>query len=159
MKTKCFFSRRGIACTLIAFFFTVPSCLFAADKAKFGGGGIEHHFVMNDLTHIDEQYMPVMPDPAVVIPGTSNQYQFKIKLGQENPLANNEDFEVDLASWYFPTTVHTVFELSFTGPVSERAQLEKLQEQTFSFLKERGMLSKNQISKTQTFFNVYLPQE
>ena len=286
MKTECFFSRRRIICTLIALSFTVPSCLFAADKAKFGEGGIEYHFVLNDLTHIDEQYMPMMPDqvveklapmfvidpkgkmkngmyidtpdrklkqknlilrvkkgkltvkargatpenimdlpkcerkksskkyeldyfgkpgysisssirfvpedldiannkitpvkvaaflegacsplyavvkdvladPAVVIPGTTNQYKFKVKLGQENPLASNEDFEVDLAIWYFPTTVRTVFELSFTGPASEQAQLEKLQKQTFTFLKERGLLSKNQISKTQTFFNVYLPE-
>lgn len=287
MKTKCFFSVRGITCALIALSFTMPACLSAADKAKFGGGGIEYHFVLNDLTHIDEQYMPIMPDqvverlapmfiidpkgkhkngmyidtpdrklqqkklilrvkkgkltvkargatpenimdlpkcerkksskkyeldyfgkpgysisssirftpeeldiannkitpstvasflegacaplyavvrdvladPAVVIPGTSNQYKFKVKLGQDNPLAANEDFEVDLAIWFFPTTVRTVFELSFTGPASERAELEKLQEKTFAFLKERGMLSENQISKTQTFFNVFLPQQ
>jgi len=287
MTIEHFFSRRRITCALIALSFTMPACLFAADKAKFGGGGIEYHFVLNDITHIDEQYMPMMPDqvieklapmfvvdpkgkmkngmyidtpdrklqqkklilrvkkgkltvkargatpegildlpkcdreksskkyeldyfgkpgysisssirftpeeldisnnkitpakvaaflenacaplyekvkdvladPAVVIPGTSNQYKFKVKLGQHSPLADNEDFELDLAIWYFPTTTRTVFELSFTGPASERAQLEKLQEQTFAFLKERGMLSENQISKTQTFFNVYLPQE
>jgi hypothetical protein len=116
-------------------------------------------FLENACSPLYEVVKDVLEDPAVVIPGTSNQYKFKVKLGQENPLANNEDFEVDLAIWYFPTTVRTVFELSFTGPASEKVQLEKLQEQTFSFLKERGMLSKNQISKTQTFFNVYLPRE
>ena len=287
MNRKLFFSGKKLACALVALSFVLPASLFAADKAKFEEGGIEYHFVLNDLMNINEEYMPVMPDqvveklapmfvvdpkgkmkngmyidtpdrklkqknlilrvkkgkltvksrgsapeaisdipkcereksskeyeldyfgkpgysiassikftpeeldiannkitpakvgaflqtacaplyeqvkdvltdPAVVIPGTSNQYKFKVKLGKGYPLADNEDLEVDLAIWYFPTTTETVFELSYTGPASERAQLEQLQEQTFAFLKERGMLSSNQISKTETFFNVFLPKE
>jgi len=287
MLTKRFLPGKQLTCALVALSFALPASLLAADKAKFEKGGIEYHFVLNDLTNIDEQYMPVMPDqvveklapmfvvapqgkmkngmyidtldrklkqknlilrvkkgkltvksrgpvpeaiadipkcereksskeyeldyfgkpgysiassikfspeeldiannkitpakvraflqtacsplyeqvkdvlsdPAVVIPGTSNQYKFKVKLGKGYPLADNEELEVDLAIWYFPTTTETVFELSYTGPASERPQLEKLQDQTFAFLKVRGMLSNKQISKTQTFFNVYLPQE
>jgi hypothetical protein len=287
MNMKHSFSGKDMACALVALSFALPSSLFAADKAKFEEGGIEYHFVLNDLTNINEEYMPVMPDqvvekmapmfvvdpngkmkngmyidtpdrklkqkklilrvkkgkltvksrgsapeaiadipkcdreksskeyeldyfgkpgysiassikftpeeldianntitpakvgaflqtacvplyeqvkdvladPAVIIPGTSNQYKFKVKLGKGYPLAENEELEVDLAIWYFPTTTETVFELSFTGPASERAQLEQLQDQTFAFIKERGLLSTNQISKTETFFSVYLPQE
>jgi hypothetical protein len=39
-----------------------------------------------------------------VIPGTSNQYKFRVTLGEGYPLADNKDLEVDLAIWYFPTT-------------------------------------------------------
>lgn len=285
MKTVPFLSSRHLVCLIVTLFIALPSSLFATDKAKFEECGIEYHFILNDLTNIDEQYMPIMPDqvvvklspmfvidpkgkmkngmyidtpdrklkgknlilrvkkgkltvkargtapeviadlpkcerkkskkeyeldvfgkpgysisssikftheeldisnnkitpakvgsflqtacaplytyvkellddPAVVIPGTSNQYKFKVKLGKGYPLADDKDLEVDLAIWYFPTTTETVFELSYTGSASERTQLEELQKQTFAFLKERGMLSKKQISKTETFFKVYLP--
>ena len=287
MKNRKMNCRKALFCAVTGMSFVFPALLPAADMERFEEGGIEYHFVLNDITHIDEQYMPVMPDqvleklapmfvvdpqgkmkngmyvdtpdrklqqknlilrvkkgkltvkargknpedlidlpkcerkksskeyeldyfgkpgysisssikfsseelditnnkitpsrvaaflkdacaplyehvaqvlddPAVVIPGTSNQYKFKVKLGQENPLSANEDFEVDLAIWYFPTTTRTVFELSFTGPASQRAELEKLQDKTFAFLRARGMLSADQRSKTQTFFDVYLPKK
>ncbi len=286
-KTKCSFSKNLIGWAGIALVLSFPLALQAADKAEFEKGGLEYHFLLNDIANIDEQYMPVMPaqiveklapmfivdpngkmkngmyidtpdrklkqknlilrvkkgkltvksrgdspeviadlpkcerqksskkyevdyfgttgysisssikfspeeldiannvitpkkvgtflekacpplyekvkdvlaDPAVVIPGTSNQYKFKVKLGKGYPLADNKDLEVDLAIWYFPTTSETVFEISFTGSAAERAKLEELQKQTFAFLEERAMVSPNQSSKTQTFFNVLMPQK
>lgn len=287
MKNKQFLMQRKITWAIATLLLVIPPSLYGADRAAFEKGGIEYHFVLNDVTNIDERFMPIMPDqvleklapmfiikpegkkrngmyidtpdrklkrknlilrvksgkltvksrgsspeaitdlpkcegkksskeyeldyfgkpgysisssikfspeeldiannkitpnkvaaflrkrcpalydqvddiladPAVVIPGTSNQYKFKVKLGKGYPLADNEELEVDLAIWYFPTTTESVFELSFTGPASDRPRLEKLQEQTFAFLRERGMLSNRQISKTETFFQVFLPQQ
>jgi len=261
----------------------LPAPLLAADQAKFEEGGLEFHYVLNNLMHIDEQYMPVMPDqvieklapmfivkpegkhrdvmyidtpdrklraknlilrlrtgqltvkvrgaspeavadlpectyqkskkkyevdyfstprysisssitftpekldiainritpakvgaflegacpelysrvkdvltnPAVVIPGTSNQYRFKMKLAEGYPLADNRELKAVLSIWYFTNTTQTFFELSFTGPSTKRRELEQLQEQTFKFLKERALLSSNQLSKTETFFKEY----
>lgn len=287
MKTSGCVSIRGVIWLLSALFCGMPVCSFAVEKAKFDAAKIEYRFILNNLTHIDERYMPMMPDqvverlapmfivtpkgkynngmyidtpdrklqqknlilrvkkgrltvnvrgttpevlidlpqcerkkskkkynldyhgertysisssikfsmedldiagnritprkvasflqgacaplyevvkevladPAVVIPGTTKQYKFKVSLGEKNSLAGNDDFTINLAIWYFPTTVDTIFELSFTGPASEQEELETLQQQTIAFLQERGMLSGKQISKTQIFFNVYLPGE
>ena len=98
----------------------------------------------------------MLTNPAVVIPGTSNQYRFKMKLAEGYPLADNRELKAVLSIWYFTNTTQTFFELSFTGPSTKRRELEQLQEQTFKFLKERALLSSNQLSKTETFFKEYL---
>jgi hypothetical protein len=286
-RTGHCFSKKLIGCAVITLALLFPLSLQAANKTDFEKGGLEYHFLLNNITNINEQYMPVMPvqvaeklapmfivdprgkmkngiyidtpdrklkqknlillvkngkltvksrgnspeeiadlpkcerkksskkyevdyfgttgysisssirfspeeldiannmispakvgaflekacaplyekvkdvlaDPSVVIPGTSNQYKFKVKLGKGYPLADNKDLEVDLAIWYFPTTSETVFEISFTGPAAERTKLEELQKQTFAFLEKRAMVSPKQNSKTQTFFDVLMPQK
>jgi len=99
-----------------------------------------------------EQANIVLTDPAVVIPGTSNQYKFNEKPGTECPPADNKELEADLAIWCLPSTIETVFELSCTGPASKRAELAKLKKQDFIFLNKRKILSKQRISRTETFF-------
>lgn len=92
-------------------------------------------------------------NPNVRIPGAAHTYKFKAALKEGNPLADK--LEVDFAIWFFPPTDRTVIELSYSGPAADKAELDKLQAETFELLKSKGLLNPLQISKTNYFFNTF----
>lgn len=82
---------------------------------------------------------PIASNPKVRIPGVTSQYKFVGNLKDGHPLAGR--FEIEFDIWFFPPTNNTVIELAYTGEAKDRAELDKLQRETFEFLKGKKLLN------------------
>lgn len=87
------------------------------------------------------------------IKGASSQYTFKGKLKKEHPMA--DVLEIEFSLWFFPPTNKAVMEMSYEGPVKDKADMDKLQAEIMEFLKKKGLLNSNQYSKAEAYFKAY----
>lgn len=100
-----------------------------------------------------EHLKPIVSNSKVRIPGASSQYTFKGKLKKEHPMA--DVLEIEFSLWFFPSTNKAVMEMSYDGPVKNKAEMDKLQAETLEFLKKKGLLNPNQYSKAEAYFKAY----
>ncbi len=111
-------------------------------------------FIEERCPSMYEYIKPITENPQVRIPGVARQYEFKASLQKDHPLAGK--IEVEFTIWFLPPTDKTVVELAYSGDAADREELDKLRAETVEFLKSRGLLSPDQMSKTQIYFNTFL---
>ena len=94
----------------------------------------------------------VAGSPGLEIPGVAHMYSADATL--KHPGAARLK-ETGVAVWFFPPTGRFLVELSFTGYVKDRLDVEKMCAWIGSRLKAAGLLRADQSSKTQQYFEAY----
>ena len=115
-------------------------------------------FIKEKCSYAAEYLSPLNNEsvlPMVIIPGVTNQYNYKAGLIKNHPLVKMVD-EVELVIGFFPPTDKKIIELSFKGKVKNKDELDKLRKETLDFLKGKGLFSPVQKSKTNLYFETYL---
>jgi hypothetical protein len=113
-------------------------------------------FMEKKCPSLADQLRPFVKDGAgIEIPGVAIMYGADIIL--KHPMAKKAK-EAGLAVWFFPPTKKSLVELAFTGYVRDRGELEQAYVEIGRSLKAAGLLSAEQVSKTQQYFNAYFGQ-
>ena len=89
---------------------------------------------------------------AVEIPGVAHMYGAPAVL--KHP-AGSRVKEAGIAVWFFPPTGRFLVELSFTGYVRDRADMDRMYADLAARLAAAGLLRKDQSSKTEQYFQAY----
>jgi hypothetical protein len=89
---------------------------------------------------------------AAVIPGVAHMYGAPAVL--KHPSGSRVK-EASVAVWFFPPTDRFLVELSFTGYVRDRADMDRMYADLSARLAAAGLLRADQSSKTEQYFQAY----
>ena len=100
-----------------------------------------------------QQLRPVVRSSGTVeIPGVAHTYGAAATL--KHPAAAKVK-EAGVAVWFFPPTDRFLVELSFTGFVKDRADMDRMYAELGAALRSAGLLRAEQSSKTEQYFDAY----
>ncbi len=89
---------------------------------------------------------------AAEIPGVAHMYGAPAVL---HHTAGSRVKEASVAVWFFPPTDRFLVELSFTGYVKDRAEMDRMYADLSARLVAAGLLRADQSSKTEQYFQAY----
>ncbi|MCP4396457.1 MAG: hypothetical protein GY801_03965 [bacterium] len=94
---------------------------------------------------------PIQDNPEAAIPGVVDRFQFE---GHLKDRPSVEEIEFDFEMWIFDTGLYLT-ELAFSGEMKDKAALDALYSEVQEFLTQQDILSPEQFSKTQFYFDFF----
>ena len=95
--------------------------------------------------------VPIQDNAEAAIPGVVDRFQFEGKL-KDRP--DFEEIDFDFEIWIFDTGQYLT-ELAFSGDMEDKDALDALYAEVQEFLTQQNLLSPEQVSKTQFYFDFF----